>query len=95
MPVLASHIPTARSQRTHHTRTWRVFQIGVLLLNDHKIRTFDKATGKLLWEATLPAAGNATPSTYEVNGRQYLVIGASGREWGAPSASTYVAFVLP
>ena len=62
---------------------------------DHKIRAFDKATGKLLWEATLPAAGNATPATYEVNGRQYLVIGAGGGEWGAPSGGTYVAFALP
>ncbi len=45
---------------------------------DHKIRAFDKTTGKLLWEATLPFAGNATPATYEVEGRQYLVIAAGG-----------------
>jgi len=62
---------------------------------DHKIRAFDKATGKLLWEATLPAAGNATPATYEVNGRQYLVIAAGGGEWGAPSGGSYVAYALP
>jgi glucose dehydrogenase len=61
---------------------------------DHKIRAFDKATGKLLWVATLPAAGNATPATYEVKGRQYVVIGAGGGEWGAPSGGTYVAFAL-
>ena len=41
---------------------------------DKKFHAFDKLTGKLLWETTLPAAGNATPSTYMINGRQYVVI---------------------
>lgn len=49
----------------------------------------------LLWEATLPAAGNATPSTYMVNGRQYIVIALGGGKNGAPSGGTYVAFALP
>jgi quinoprotein glucose dehydrogenase len=63
--------------------------------HDNKMRAFDKTTGKLLWEATLPAAGNATPSTYEVKGRQYLVIAAGGGKWGAPSGGSYVAYALP
>ena len=63
--------------------------------HDNKFHAYDKATGKLLWEATLPYAGNATPATYEVNGRQYVVIGAGGGKWGAPSGGTYVAFALP
>jgi len=63
--------------------------------HDNKFHAYDKATGKLLWEATLPYAGNATPATYEVNGRQYLVIGAGGGKWGAPSGGSYVAFALP
>jgi quinoprotein glucose dehydrogenase len=63
--------------------------------HDNQIHAFDKTTGKLLWEATLPAAGNATPATYEVDGRQYLVIGAGGGKWGNPSGGTYVAYVLP
>jgi quinoprotein glucose dehydrogenase len=62
---------------------------------DKKFRAFDKATGKLLWESMLPAAGNATPATYEVNGRQYVVIAAGGGKWGAPSGGAYVAFALP
>lgn len=62
---------------------------------DNKIRAFDKLTGALLWEATLPAAGNATPSTYMVNGRQYIVIACGGGKNGAPSGGTYVAFALP
>jgi quinoprotein glucose dehydrogenase len=63
---------------------------------DRKIRAFDKSTGELLWEATLPFSGNATPATYSVNGRQYLVIAAGGgRDFKAQSGGVYVAFTLP
>ncbi len=62
---------------------------------DKKFRAFDSRTGELLWETTLPAAGNATPAVYEVNGKQYVVIAAGGGKWGAPSGGTYVAFSLP
>jgi quinoprotein glucose dehydrogenase len=63
--------------------------------HDKKFRAFDKATGELLWETTLPAAGNATPAVYEVNGRQFVVIAAGGGKWGSPSGGAYVAFALP
>jgi quinoprotein glucose dehydrogenase len=59
------------------------------------IRAFDKATGALLWEAPLPAAGYATPSTYRVNGRQYVAIACGGGKLGSPSGDAYVAFALP
>ncbi len=63
---------------------------------DKKFHAFDKSTGKLLWETTLPFAGNATPATYEVGGRQYVVIGAGGgKDLTAPSGGVYVAFALP
>ena len=62
---------------------------------DNRIRAFDKVTGRLLWEGQLPAAGNATPATYMVNGRQYIVIACGGGKNGAPSGGTYVAFALP
>ncbi len=63
---------------------------------DKKFRAFDKDTGKLLWETTLPAAGNATPSTYEVNGRQFVVIVAGGgKAKDAPSSGSIVAYALP
>jgi quinoprotein glucose dehydrogenase len=62
---------------------------------DNKFRVFDKATGALLWETTLPAAGNATPSLYMVNGRQFIVIACGGGKNDAPSGGTYVAFALP
>jgi quinoprotein glucose dehydrogenase len=72
---------------------------GLLLIgatnHDSKFRAYDKTSGKLLWETTLPAGGNATPATYEVDGRQFVVIGAGGGKSGAPSGGTYVAFALP
>jgi quinoprotein glucose dehydrogenase len=62
---------------------------------DETIRAFDKATGKVLWQATLPFSGNATPSTYMVDGRQYVVISAGGGKSGRPAGSSLVAFALP
>jgi quinoprotein glucose dehydrogenase len=62
---------------------------------DKKFRAFDKSTGKLLWETTLPFAGNATPATYLVNGRQYVVIAAGGgKDPRSASGGVYVAFAL-
>jgi len=61
---------------------------------DRKFHAYDKLTGKLLWETVLPSAGNATPATYEVNGRQYVVIAAGGGKSSAPSDGSYVAFAL-
>jgi quinoprotein glucose dehydrogenase len=64
---------------------------------DRKFRALDKRTGKLLWETTLPFSGNATPATYEVGGRQFVVIAAGGGKGGRGSKSggAYVAFALP
>ena len=67
---------------------------------DRKFCVFDKATGALLWETTLPFSGNGTPATYEVNGRQYVAIAAGGGKGGArqdpgsASGGAYVAFAL-
>jgi quinoprotein glucose dehydrogenase len=72
---------------------------GLLLIAattyDNKFRAFDKKTGKLLFEYTLPFAGNATPSTYTANGKQYIVIACGGGKNDAPSGGVYVAFALP
>jgi quinoprotein glucose dehydrogenase len=63
---------------------------------DRKFRALDKSTGELLWEAMLPFSGNATPATYSVNGRQYVVIAAGGgRDPKSKSGGVYVAFALP
>jgi len=62
---------------------------------DRKFRAFDKSTGEVLWETTLPFAGNATPITYEVNGRQYVAIAAGGgKDLRSRSGGVYVAFAL-
>ncbi len=63
---------------------------------DNKFRAFDKTTGKLVWEATLPFSGNGTPAVYEVRGRQFIVIAAGGGyNRGKPTGGVYVAFALP
>ena len=65
---------------------------------DRKFRAFDKATGALLWETTLPFSGNGTPCTYEVDGRQFVVVpagGGKGRGDAPPSGGLYIAFALP
>jgi quinoprotein glucose dehydrogenase len=61
---------------------------------DKKFHVFDKSTGKLLWETTLPAAGNATPAVYEVNGREYIAIACGGGKSKAAPGGSYVAFAL-
>jgi quinoprotein glucose dehydrogenase len=62
---------------------------------DHKFRAFDSGTGELLWETELPFAGVATPSTYMIDGRQFVVIVASGgRDPKGPVGGAYIAFAL-
>jgi quinoprotein glucose dehydrogenase len=73
---------------------------GLLLIGatnfDRKFRAFDKSNGKLLWETTLPFSGNATPATYMVNGRQFVVIAAGGgKDPKFGSGGVYMAFALP
>jgi quinoprotein glucose dehydrogenase len=63
---------------------------------DKKFRAFDKSTGALLWEVTLPFAGNATPATYQVSGRQFIVIAAGGgKDPNSRPGGVYLAFALP
>jgi len=62
---------------------------------DRKFRAFDSGSGELLWETELPFAGVATPSTYMIDGRQYVVIAASGgRDPKGPVGGAYIAFAL-
>jgi quinoprotein glucose dehydrogenase len=62
---------------------------------DGKFRAINKKTGKIVWETDLPAPGVATPATYSVDGRQYIVIACGGSKWGGHSSDAYVAFALP
>ena len=73
---------------------------GLLIIGatnfDRKIRAYNSDTGELLWEGDLPFAGNATPATYMVDGKQYIVIATSGaRDKKSPQGAAYVAFALP
>lgn len=61
---------------------------------DGMFRAFDKNTGNLLWETELPAAGFATPSTYQINGKQYIVIACGGTKLGTKKGDSYVAYAL-
>ncbi|MBC7850214.1 MAG: c-type cytochrome [Chitinophagaceae bacterium] len=71
---------------------------GILFIaatKDAMLRAFNKRNGKLLWEYKLPAAAFATPSIYELNNKQYLVIACGGGKLGSRSGDSYVAFALP
>jgi quinoprotein glucose dehydrogenase len=69
--------------------------VFIAATSDEKIRAFDRKTGRMLWQAPLPAGGYATPSTYLAGGRQYVVIACGGGKLGTKSEDTYVAFALP
>jgi quinoprotein glucose dehydrogenase len=63
---------------------------------DLKIRAFDSTSGQELWQYKLPYGGYAPPATYEVNGRQYVVIPATGGgKLGGDLGDAYIAFALP
>lgn len=62
---------------------------------DRKFRAYDKRNGELLWETQLSSAAFATPSTYMVDGKQYVVIAAGGTKLGAEGGDSYIAFTLP
>lgn len=75
-----------------------VTENGLLFIaatTDNKFRAFDKTTGETLWEALLPYAGFATPSTYQIDGKQYLVIVCGGTKADAEKGDAIVAFALP
>jgi quinoprotein glucose dehydrogenase len=69
--------------------------IFIAATKDEMIRAFDQRTGKVLWQTKLPAAGYATPSTYMINGQQFIVIACGGGKCGTKSSDAYVAFALP
>jgi quinoprotein glucose dehydrogenase len=69
--------------------------VFIAATQDAKFRAFDKSTGALLWEYQLPAAGYATPMTYRVGGKQYVVIAAWGGKLGSKAGDSYLAFALP
>ncbi|WP_109366729.1 membrane-bound PQQ-dependent dehydrogenase, glucose/quinate/shikimate family [Ochrobactrum soli] len=70
--------------------------IFIAAATDNLIRAIDIATGKVLWTDVLPAGGQATPMTYEIDGRQYLVIMAGGHHFmETPVGDALVSYALP
>ena len=75
-----------------------VTKSGLLFIGasqDEMFRAFDIKDGKVLWEHQLPAGGYATPSSYQVDGKQYVVIACGGGKMGTDSGDAYIAFALP
>ena len=62
--------------------------------NDEYFRAFDKKTGEEIWKVKLPAGGYATPITYQIEGKQYVVIACGGGKMGTKSGDSYIAFAL-
>ncbi|WP_313396425.1 glucose/quinate/shikimate family membrane-bound PQQ-dependent dehydrogenase [Atlantibacter hermannii] len=84
MPMLGGPISTAGN----------VLFIGATV--DNYLRAYNMTNGEKLWEGRLPAGGQATPMTYEVNGKQYVVISAGGHgSFGTKMGDYIVAFALP
>lgn len=69
--------------------------IFIASTGDQHLRAFDSDTGRELWKFKLPAGAPATPMTYRVNGRQYVVVTAGGHSrMGAAMGDYVVAFAL-
>ncbi len=71
---------------------------GVIFIGatkDEMFRVIEAETGRVIWETQLPAGGYATPATYEIEERQYVVIACGGGKMGTKSGDAYVAFALP
>ena len=69
--------------------------VFIAATKDNMFRAFDKKTGQVLWQHPLPASGFATPSTYQIEGKQYVVIACGGTKLGTNKGDSYVAFALP
>lgn len=84
MPMLGGPVTTAGN----------VFFIAATA--DNYLRAFSTNTGEKLWEGRLPAGGQATPMTYEANGKQYVVIAAGGHgSFGTKLGDYIIAYALP
>ncbi len=70
--------------------------IFVAATTDDLIRAIDVETGEVVWQDELPAGGQANPMTYEVDGRQYLVIAPGGHHFmETPIGDEVIAYALP
>jgi quinoprotein glucose dehydrogenase len=89
--------PGVKNTGTENYGGSAITKSGLLFIgatSDGMFRAFNKNTGKLLWQFKLPNAAFATPSVYEVNGKEYVVIACGGGKLGTQSGDSYVAFAL-
>ncbi|MFY0654454.1 MAG: PQQ-binding-like beta-propeller repeat protein [Cyclobacteriaceae bacterium] len=94
--LTAKGIPTTGTQLWGGCVTTAGGLVFVGASRDEKFHAFDKATGELLWEVALPAVGYATPSIYQIDGKQYVLIAAGGGgKNGTRSGDYYMAYALP
>ena len=73
----------------------RVFVSSIDASRNLQLLCLSLKTGEKLWEVALPAGGYATPATYAVGGKQFVVIACGGGKMGTKSGDAYVAFTLP
>lgn len=90
----AKGIPTTGSENYGGPVVTASGLLFIAATKDGMFRIFDKKTGEILWETKLPAAGFATPSTYLLNGKQYIVIACGGTKLGTKKGDSYIAFSL-
>ena len=63
---------------------------------DERFRAYDVETGEILWEEQMPFSANATPMTYEVDGKQFVVVSSGGHAWSPLKKGDFImAFALP
>ena len=93
--LTARGIPVTGTEQYGGPMVTRGGLVFIAATQDAKLRALDKSTGRVLWEAMLPAPGYATPSTYAVRGKQFVVVAAGGGKLGSKSSDTYIAFSLP
>lgn len=69
--------------------------IFIAAASDNYLRAFDLNSGEELWKGRLPAGGQATPMTYSIEGKQYVVIAAGGHGgMGTKAGDSLIAFAL-
>jgi quinoprotein glucose dehydrogenase len=92
--LTAKGIPTTGSENYGGPVVTASGLLFIAATKDGMFRIFDKKTGEILWQTQLPAAGFATPSTYLLNGKQYIVIACGGTKLGTKKGDSYIAFSL-
>ena len=93
--IINAQNPVGAWERIHTSKNGKQLKSVVIFSESHQsISIYESKTGKLLRTITLPAAAFATPSTYSVDGKQYIVIACGGTKLGTPKGNKYVAFSL-